>query len=384
MTRLDAPWLKAPATRQVLGLLEDAGHQAYAVGGCVRDTLLQREVSDIDIATDARPQTVLSLARKAGIKAIPTGLEHGTVTLVIDHRPHEITTFRRDVSTDGRRAIVAFSDRLEEDAQRRDFTMNALYADRNGRLLDPVGGLADLHARRVRFIGDPSARIAEDYLRILRFFRFHAWFGDPSKGLDEAALAAIAQHLDGLERLSQERIGAEMKKLLSAPDPAPAVAAMQTTGALARVLPGADAALLAPLVHFEGPIPPDPIRRLAALGGAEAAARLRPSRAEARRLSLLRDLMGSPMPLAEIAYRHGARVAIDTALLRAALSGIPPQRGLDEAMHSAAAQVFPLRGSDLLAIAEGPALGQLLKSLEQRWIDSGFALSREELLRMAT
>ena len=381
--RLKADWLAHPETRAVFDLLERAGHQACAVGGCVRDTLLEREVNDIDIATDARPERVLALARDAGIRAIPTGIEHGTVTLLPGRRPHEVTTFRRDVATDGRRAVVAYADSLQDDAARRDFTMNALYADRHGNILDPVGGLEDLRARKVRFIGDPAARIAEDYLRILRFFRFHAWFGDPLQGLDETALAAIADNLDGLARLSRERIGTEMKKLLSAPDPAPALAAMQATGALLRLLPGADAAPIAPLVHFEGARPPEPIRRLAALGGDDAAQRLRLSRAEARRLDLLREMMHAPMPLPEIAYRHGAPAAIDTALLRAALGGPPPPPDLDEIAASAAAQHFPLRGADLEAIARGPALGRLLGELEQRWIDSGFALTREELLRHA-
>ncbi|CAN0587043.1 unnamed protein product, partial [Ectocarpus sp. 12 AP-2014] len=191
------------------------------------------------------------LARVAGLKPVPTGIDHGTVTVVADHDPFEITTFRRDVETDGRRAVVAFADTLDEDAKRRDFTMNALYARIDGTVIDPLGGLPDLRARRVRFIGDATDRIREDYLRSLRFFRFHAWYGNPDNGMDSDALAAIASHLDGLESLSRERVGAEMVKLLAARDPAPAVAAMRATGVLGRLLPGADDRALAPLIHLE-------------------------------------------------------------------------------------------------------------------------------------
>lgn len=219
--------------------------------GCVRNALLGAEASDIDIATDAHPERVVELAAGAGLKAIPTGIEHGTVTVVSGGIPHEITTFRRDVETDGRRATVAFSDTVSEDAARRDFTMNALYARPDGTLLDPLGGLPDLNARHVRFIGQAKDRIREDYLRSLRYFRFHAWYGDAAAGFDPDALDAIASNLDGLERLSRERVGAEILKLLAAPDPAPAIAAMRGAGVLGAVLPGADDRSLAVLVSLE-------------------------------------------------------------------------------------------------------------------------------------
>ena len=268
MERIDAPWLAAPATQAVCAALTGAGHQALLVGGCVRNALLGRPVADIDLATDARPEAVIDLARRAGLKPVPTGVEHGTVTVVAEGRPFEVTTFRRDVATDGRRATVAFSTDLAEDAARRDFTMNALYCRPDGALVDPLGGLADLRAGRVRFVGDPAARIAEDYLRILRFFRIHAWYGDPAGGLDPEGLAACAALQEGLARLSRERVGAEMTKLLAAADPAPAVAAMAAAGILGRVLPGADARALAPLVHAEAAAGAAPRwqRRAAALG----------------------------------------------------------------------------------------------------------------------
>ena len=209
MKRITEDWITAEATQKVCAALTDDGAQALFVGGCVRNALLGVPVSDIDISTDARPERVMTLAEQAGLKAIPTGIEHGTITVVSHGLPHEITTFRRDVETDGRRAVVAFSDKVEEDAARRDFTMNALYAQPDGTILDPLNGLPDLQARHVRFIGNAQARIREDYLRSLRFFRFHAWYGDAEAGFDTDALAAISSNLDGLAGLSRERVGAE-------------------------------------------------------------------------------------------------------------------------------------------------------------------------------
>lgn len=240
MTRIVADWLRHPATLAVCDAIETGGHRALFVGGCVRNALMGEPVSDLDISTDAMPERVMQLARHAGLKAIPTGIEHGTVTVVSGGIPHEVTTFRKDVETDGRRAVVAFSDRVEDDAARRDFTMNAIYADSDGQILDPLNGMPDLKARYVRFIGKAQDRIREDYLRSLRYFRFHAWYGDEVAGLDPDALSAIASNLEGLEGLSRERVGAEMLKLLAAPNPAPALAAMRSTGALAQLLPGAD------------------------------------------------------------------------------------------------------------------------------------------------
>lgn len=384
MTRIDADWLQADSTQSVLRLLNGAGHQAYAVGGCVRDSLLLMPVKDIDIATDAHPERVMELAAKARLHAIPTGIEHGTVTVVAKSVPHEVTTFRRDVETHGRRATVAFSDRIEDDARRRDFTMNALYADASGAVADPIGGMPDLRARRVRFIEDASTRIREDYLRSLRYFRFHAWYGDPSEGFDIDALDAIARETDGLALLSRERVGAELKRLLEAADPAPSVAGMRQTGVLASVLPGADDTALAALIEleFRTNTMPDAIRRLAVLGGADVAERLRLSRKEAARLSELRDNVGAG-DAAALGYRLGADGARDVLLLTAATTGsnIGPD-DLDKAGFGAT-QHFPLRAADLMPGIEGPALGRVMKRLENEWIDSGFRLARDELLARA-
>ncbi len=378
--KLAADWLTAKGTQAVMGALAAGGHGAWFVGGCVRNGLIDRPVDDIDITTDAQPQRVMELARAAGIKAVPTGIDHGTVTLVAGHRPYEITTLRRDVETDGRRATIAFTDRLEDDAARRDFTMNALYADASGNVLDPNGqGLSDLAARRLRFIGTPADRITEDYLRILRFFRFHAWYADPAGGIDPEGLAACAEHADGIARLSRERVGAEMLKLLSAPDPAPAVAAMAQSGVLSQTLPGADARLLPILVALEDSAP-DPIRRLAALGGEGIADTLRLSRANRDRLAVLRNGMAGSEPPGALGYAHGKTAAWDILLLRSAQFETPPDPMAKAEIAKGAAAKFPVKPADLMPHVQGPALGAALKTLEARWIASGFTLTREQLL----
>ena len=380
--RIEAPWVNGSGAAQVWALLTQAGYRGWYVGGCVRNTLIGHAVSDIDITTDARPEQIMAAADVAGVRAIPTGIAHGTVTLVADGRPVEVTTLRRDVATDGRHATVVFTDTIAADAQRRDFTMNALYALPDGTVVDPLGGLADLMARRVRFVGDPGARIAEDYLRILRFFRFHAWFGDPAQGIDAEGLAACAAHLDGLDSLSRERVGAELIKLLSAPDPAPAMAAMRSCGALLRLLPGAGTGLLTVLVHVEqtAGLTPDPLRRLTALGGDGVAAALRLSTASAARLQHLRDGMEGPMGPGELGYRLGEAMAMDILALRAALreQEIDPVQA--EIAKIGAGRTCPVRAADLLPKLQGAALGQALKQIETRWIASGFTLDRAALL----
>ena len=382
MTRISGDWLDRPETRAVFDALEGAGHRAFFVGGCVRDALAGHPVKDIDISTDARPEAVMALGEGAGMKAVPTGIDHGTVTLVSGAIPHEVTTFRRDVETDGRRAVVAYSDDIREDAERRDFTMNALYAYRNGEVLDPVNtGVDDLHAGRVVFVGEAEARIREDYLRILRYFRFLARFG--SAGPDPDTLAAIGANLAGIDTLAAERVGHEVKRLLALPDPGPSVATMATAGVLARVLPGADHRWIPVLIDIEdrNGIPADAMRRLACLGGEDPANRLRLSRTEAKSLHLMRDQLGSVAGIPEIAYRHGRDAAMNVALLRGALGGmgLAPD-ALAEADAGAAAR-FPLRAGDLMPACEGPALGARLKELESRWIASGFQLTKDELLK---
>ncbi len=382
--KLSGAWLEAPGTQAVLGMLAGAGHQAFVVGGCVRNALLGTAVADVDIATDARPDRVAALAEAAGFTPVPTGIAHGTVTVVADGEPYEVTTFRKDVQTDGRRAVVAYSDRIEEDARRRDFTVNALYARADGSLVDPLGGgLDDLGARRIRFIEDAATRIREDYLRILRYFRFLAWYGDPGSGPDAAALDACARHAEGLAGLSKERVGAEIRKLLAARDPAPSLALMAASGVLARVLPGADPRSLAPLVHLEAVagLAPRWQRRLRSLGGHDWTDALRLSRKEQRELGDLDTALAGAMPPGEAAYRFGSEIAADAVLIGAAAAGSQPPPGWAAEIADGAGRQLPVRAADLLERhGAGPDLGAALARLERDWIASGFALDRDALL----
>ncbi len=379
-TRIDAPWVAAPASRAVM----DALGQAYFVGGCVRNALLGQPVTDIDIATPLPPTVVIERLEAGGLRAVPTGLAHGTVTAVVDHQPIEVTTFRADVTTFGRHAEVAFTTDMATDAGRRDFTMNALYADAAGTVIDPLGGLPDLRARRVRFIGRAEDRIREDYLRILRFFRFHAWYGAPESGIDADGLAACAALADGLDRLARERIGWEFRKLLAAPDPAPASAAMAAAGVLARCLPGADAAALAPLVRAErlAGAAPDWQTRLAALGAVGTGRHLRLSRAEEAAQARIAAALADDASPAALAYRHGADAARSALLIRAA-SDLPLPADLEAALARGAGARLPVAAADLIAagMAPGPALGQALARAEAAWIDSDFSAGQGRAAR---
>ncbi|GAA4770699.1 CCA tRNA nucleotidyltransferase [Novosphingobium ginsenosidimutans] len=361
--------------REDLALLVAAlgpGQSRY-VGGAVRDTLLGIAVKDVDLATPLEPRAVMQQLKSAGIQVVPTGIEHGTVTAVLPQGPVEITTLRHDVSTDGRRATVAFASDWQDDAARRDFTINALYADpATGEIFDWFGGLDDLAARRVRFIGDPHQRIREDHLRILRYFRFQARFGSmPADAPSESACAELAAMLKGLSR---ERVGMEMMNLLSLTDPAPTVARMAELGVLEVVLPEADVVALAALVAEEvrQRIAPDALRRLAALLPADVqlaeavASRFRLSGAQKKRLALAAAREGTEQEARPLAYRLGIDGALDRLLIAgtdvAALDGwtIPE---------------FPLKGGEIVArgIKAGPEVARVLRRVESGWIAAGFA-----------
>ena len=349
-----------------------AGNARY-VGGAVRDTLLGIEVKDIDLATPLVPDEVVARLGKAGIRTVPTGIAHGTVTALLAEGPVEITTLRHDVSTDGRRATVAFAQEWQDDAARRDFTINALYADpASGEIFDYFGGLDDLAARRVRFIGDPHERIREDHLRILRYFRFQARFGSqPADADSENACAELAATLKGLSR---ERIGMEVLNLLSLPDPAPTAQCMAELGVLAVILPEAISGPLAALVAEEQrqQIAPNPLRRLAALLPADVAqtervsARFRLSRAQRERLASAakRDPQLRDEPHA-LAYRLGTEQALDRLLLTGA--DVAPVVGWE-------IPVFPLKGGEIVArgVTVGPEVARILKTVEDRWVEEGF------------
>lgn len=375
-------WLNAAATQKVLRVLADAGHTAYVVGGCVRNSLMGLPATDIDIATSARPEDATASFERANLKVVPTGLDHGTITVVCDGTPFEITTFRKDIETDGRHAVVQFSDDVKDDARRRDFTINALYMDAEGHVVDPLGGREDITACRVRFIDDPDARVREDYLRILRFFRFHALYADPTQGFDSESLAACARGAHGLAKIAKERIGQEMVKLLGANDPAPAIASMRTSGVLAHVIDGADDTALAPFVHLSEGWPIDPIARLAAIGGQDVDIALRLSKAQSSRLSLFRDQIGSMTSAGALGYMFGEVqgkiiLALRAAIFEAPLADLGP-------VEIGAQAIFPISAKDLMPDYVGPTLGKKLKELTAAWIASGFSLTRQELLESIT
>lgn len=379
--RLKAVFAKHGSAGCACGMLKSAGHQAWLVGGTVRDALIGRDVEDIDIATDARPWQVQALAGRAGFRTLLDGYSFGTVRIIIDGRSIEVTSFRRDYGGDGRRPEVEYADSIEEDAIRRDFTINALYADDDGNLRDPLGALGDLKNRRVRFVGSPDARIQEDFLRILRFFRFHAHFSATAHSMDESALEAIRKHANGLRRVSKERVGAEIMKLLTAPSPSFALRQMQVSGVLRLVLPGTRTEAVAELERLEKQIGirPDAERRLAAIGPVDPKASLRVSRGLANRVAKLRTQAMRDIPAAELGYRLGEKDAVDICLLRSALTGVPAAAGFRENIEQAARQRFPVSAGDLMGSLHGKELGDRLRLLEQHWIDSGFVkLDRHE------
>ena len=401
-------WFREAGLQRVMTLLNRDHGEARVVGGAVRNALMDMPVTDIDIATTLTPAEVVARAEAAGVRCVPTGIDHGTVTLVIAGRPYEVTTLRADIETDGRRAKVAFGTDWQMDAERRDLTINALYARFDGEVVDLVGGLADIENGAVRFIGDPGARIAEDYLRILRFFRFFAWYGS---GRPEAeGLKACAAAKEKLSGLSAERVWAELKKLLAAPDPGRALLWMRQTGVLTEVLPetgkwGIDAVpgivqmekafrwQPDPLLRLAGMVPPDK-QRIAALAG-----RLKLSRAEGARLAAWADAPAVAYDIKEavfdrLLYRSDAAAVVDRLKLQ--LAGARSRAITNsQAMVEAAGYSrliehagrwtrpsFPVSGTDLIAagVPEGPDVGKARRRLEKEWVESNFRLGREALL----
>jgi poly(A) polymerase len=389
-------WLTAPETRAVVDALTRDGGQVRFVGGCVRDAWLGRTVKDIDLATPDPPETVMQRLQRAGIRAIPTGIDHGTVTALIGERHFEITTLRHDVETFGRRARVAFTDDWDADAARRDFTMNALSAEPDGTVHDPFGGIPDLEGGRVRFVGDAEARIGEDVLRLLRFFRFHAWYGRGEP--DKAAIAACSRLAPMLPTLSGERVAAEILRLLMAPDPATAMTLIRDHDVLQHILPElTEIERLRMLILIEDETGNrNAIRRLAALLPRETAAalavaqRLKLSNADRDRLAAL----ASPAnvvapPLDERArrsalHRLGADLFRDLVLLDWAdrPAAAKRHRELLAAAEAWTPIALPVKGQDLLdlGVPPGPEVGRLLAEIERWWEEGDYRATREDCL----
>jgi tRNA nucleotidyltransferase/poly(A) polymerase len=406
-----AEWLADKRLQKLLSVLSSGGDEARVAGGAVRNALLGQPVADVDVATTTLPGETRRRAEQAGFKSVPTGAEHGTITVVADGKPFEVTTLRADIETDGRRARVVFGRDWKQDAERRDFTINALYARADGTIVDLVGGLADLETRTLRFIGDAETRIREDYLRILRFFRFFAWYGTGRP--DAEGLKASARLKEGLDGLSAERVWAELRKLLSAPDPSRALLWMRQAGVLTRVLPesekwGIDT--IHALVRTEQDLgwPAEALPRLESIGPPDAArigalaSRLKMSKAEGERL---RQWASTPTvrpetsdaALAKLLYRGDRqgvvdRLRLDFAAARARAiedDAALIQAGALSRLLGRAEQwqkpEFPLRGADLarLGAEPGPTMGTILSELEGAWVESSFALDRDALLQRA-
>lgn len=401
-------WLQEKSLQKLLSILSQDGEEARIVGGAVRNALLDEPINDIDIATTTTPEETIRRAEEAGFKTVPTGVAFGTVTVIAKGHAYEVTTLRADIETDGRRAKVKFGRDWQMDAGRRDFTINALYADKDGRIYDDVGGLADITTRTVRFIGDAGQRIEEDYLRILRFFRFFAWYGDGRP--DGEGLKAATRLKEGLSQLSAERIWAELKKTLSAPDPSRALLWMRQTGVLTTVLPETEKwgiqaihSLVAtgdvfhwrhdPMLRLMSLVPPDQVRMK------QMAKRLKFSKAERARIAdwaacdaILPDW--SEAKLQKLIYRRGRQPVMDRLRLAIALTrekalyDAPAMGMLSQyaALIATAEKwvipVFPLKGEDLLkqGYVGGPALGATLTKLEDSWVESGFMLDCETML----
>ncbi len=394
-------WMNTPEVQKIFSILGAPKVDVRCVGGCVRNAVLGQDIGDIDIGTPEPPEKVVRRLEEVGVKVIPTGLDHGTVTAVIDGVPFEITTLRRDTACDGRHAEVEFTTDWHEDSNRRDFTMNAMSVRLDGIVFDDHGGRADALAGRLRFVGAPDDRIKEDYLRILRLFRFYAWYGRGD--LDEHILRACETHASGLGDLSAERVHQEIKKLLSAPNPAPAVRAMRDCGVTQVILRDANNVdALATLITLEKEAPtfaPDWLRRLAVLSspsGAESlATRLKFSNTEQKRLRALTSdepAFSNPMSdvdLNRILYRLGATLVVDRALISWAKHATAGQENTAlwnwvlEKAKGWIPRPLPVTGDDILAmgISPGPAVGKCLQEIEERWIEGDFELSRDDLLR---
>jgi poly(A) polymerase len=392
--------MTASETRAVMDALTRDGGAARFVGGAVRNALIGEAVGDVDIATPLTPDEVTARLKAAGLGAVPTGIEHGTLTAIANGKPFEVTTLRRDVETDGRRAVIAFTTDWREDAMRRDFTMNALYAGEDGVVYDYFGGVADLQARCVRFVGDARTRIREDYLRILRLFRFHAWYG--AGEFEPKGLAAAVSEKAGLKKLSGERVQKELLRLLEAKNPLPALQTMQQTGILAEVLPEVTTiARLKRLVSIQtdNNLPADSILRLSALLPDDASAlrgiagQLRLSNAVRDRLIQAADTdvrISAALGQAkarELFYRLGAQCFGDQILRQWAQSGAPPDdpswRALLLLQQTWNPPLFPLDGNDVMALGidEGPQIGISLRDVEAWWVEQDFAPDRAALLQ---
>lgn len=378
----ETKWLRNPSAQKLSKLYKSFGYQVLFVGGCVRNTILKMPVTDIDLATDAQPEEIIKIAKENNIRFVPTGLAHGTITLIIDNKNYQITTFRTDFDHDGRYAKVEFTESLLLDASRRDLTINALYCNHVGEVIDPLNGLDDIKKQKIKFIGNPNERIKEDNLRILRFFRFQAIYGNKNLEIDSIALEACHNHKSKLAALSKERITSELRKILSAPNPLEVIIKMNETGVLNELFQNVSIDSLEAYLKTEEKfkININWLGRLLSLQVTQEEESLKLTRCEFKFLKQTKSAIENQIHVLEFSYYNGVENGKIYSILQNFRHNIILSKNLLNQINSLATKKFPITAKDLMPEIRGKKLGEALRSLEDRWIKSNFTLSKKELL----
>ena len=381
----ETKWLRNPSAQKLSKLYKNFGYQVLFVGGCVRNTILKMPVTDIDLATDAQPEEIIKIAKENNIRFVPTGLAHGTITLIIDNKNYQITTFRTDFDHDGRYAKVEFTESLLLDASRRDLTINALYCNHVGEVIDPLNGLDDIKKQKIKFIGNPNERIKEDNLRILRFFRFQAIYGNKNLEIDSIALEACHNHKSKLAALSKERITSELRKILSAPNPLEVIIKMNETGVLNELFQKVSIDSLEAYLKTEEKfkININWLGRLLSLQVTQEEESLKLTRCEFKFLKQTKSAIENQIHVLEFSYYNGVENGKIYSILQNFRHNIILSKNLLNQINSLATKKFPITAKDLMPEISGKKLGEALRSLEDRWIKSNFTLSKKELISEA-
>ena len=381
----ETKWLRNPSAQKLSKLYKSFGYQVLFVGGCVRNTILKMPVTDIDLATDAQPEEIIKIAKENNIRFVPTGLAHGTITLIIDNKNYQITTFRTDFDHDGRYAKVEFTESLLLDASRRDLTINALYCNHVGEVIDPLNGLDDIKKQKIKFIGNPNERIKEDNLRILRFFRFQAIYGNKNLEIDSIALEACHNHKSKLAALSKERITSELRKILSAPNPLEVIIKMNETGVLNELFQNVSIDSLEAYLKTEEKfkININWLGRLLSLQVTQEEESLKLTRCEFKFLKQTKSAIENQIHVLEFSYYNGVENGKIYSILQNFRHNVILSKNLLNQINSLATKKFPITAKDLMPEIRGKKLGEALRSLEDRWIKSNFTLSKKDLLAEA-
>lgn len=381
---LEADWLSHPSIHFLSTVFQKSGYEILFVGGCIRNTILKKQVNDVDIATAATPEEIIKICKKNNIKSIPTGIKHGTITIIIDEKTYQITTFRIDEKNYGRHANVKFTDSLELDASRRDLTINALYCNVDGKIIDPLKAFGDLRLGIIRFIGDPNKRILEDHLRILRFFRFYALYGDKKKSLNLAALEACEKHQNKLKKISKERVTLEIKKLLAASNPISTVKKMDKIKILNQIIGNCEIGPFIKYIDFEQKykIEISWLGRLLSLQNNADYKMILLTKKENRIITKLNEAILLNVDPIEFSYYNGVELGLIYSLLQNSFEKLELNESLINQISSITKNLFPIKTSDLGPKYHGKEIGNKLNELEFKWIKSKFKLSKAQLLRM--